>query len=381
MNAFKQFAARLFGRAAVPEEKPTPELRDVSAKPAWRSLRITRVVQETPDSRVLYLEDISGAPIEFESGQFLTLAVQLPNERLLRSYSICTAPHSGAVAVGVKRVQGGRASNYLNESAKVGDVLEARGPNGRFVLAPASQPRRVCLIAGGSGITPLLSHARHLLEREPDTSVAMIYGNRSESDVMFRGELERLWERYPERFVLRHVLSEPRGGISCTRGILDALTLRDELARLPLGQSPETTYLVCGPEPMMDAALDTLAAAGVPRARVLEERFVNTLTPGAGEPARLEGKEASLRLTVLAQGSEKSVSLAPGETLLDAAMRGGVVLDYSCATGACGTCMARLVEGSVELDEPHCLSDGERKQGMILPCVSRATSACRIQTL
>jgi len=376
MSALKQLASRLFGRGTAAPSKPASELQDVSAKSGWRSLRVSKIVQETPDARVLYLEDVSGAPITFQSGQFLTLAVQTPHGRLQRSYSICTAPHSGEVAVGVKRVHQGRVSSHLNEAVAVGDVLEARGPSGRFVLPVSPRARRVCVIAGGSGITPLLSHTRHLLEREPTSSVVMLYGNRSEADVMFRGEFARLGREHPERFVLRHVLSEPSGELPCARGILDALTVRDLLANLKPHLDEDTTFLVCGPEAMMDAALDALAQLGVPRARILEERFTNA----AASPAEPQAG-ATLALTIVGQGGEKSVGLAPGESLLDAALRGGVELEYSCATGACGTCMAQLIEGSVELVEPHCLSDRERKQGMILPCVSRTSSSCRIQTL
>lgn len=376
MSALKQFASRLFGRKA-PDAPPAPALQEVSAKPALRTLRVKKVVRETADSVVLSLEDVSGAAMPFESGQFLTLSLELNGERLFRSYSICSAPSSGEVAVGIKRVAGGRASNYFNDIAAVGLTIGARGPSGRFTLPPSRQPRRVCLIAGGSGITPLLSHARHLLEHEPTCSVVMLYGNRSEPDVMFRGALEQLVQAYPQRFVLRHVLSEPKGELVATRGMLDAETIRVELAKLQLRTAPQDAFLVCGPEPMMDAAQVALSKLGIPREQVLEERFNNTPT-AANEGALAEGP---LALTILVKGVATTVTINPGETVLDAALRGQVILDYSCATGACGTCMARLVEGDVQLDEPHCLSAAERKQGMILPCVSRASSACRIETI
>lgn len=374
MSALKQFTARLFGRRSA-AATPAPELRVVPEKPSLRSLRITKLSRETAESVVLWLEDVSGAPLEFKSGQFLTLSVELAGERLFRSYSICSAPRSGEVAVAIKRVQGGRVSNYLNDNAAVGAVIEARGPSGRFTLAPSSHPRRVRLIAGGSGVTPLLSHARHLLASEPGTSVLMLYGNRGEADVMFRGELEKLALQYPRRFVLRHVLSEPSGTLAATPGILDAQTIRSELGTLAPRSAPEDVFLVCGPEPMMDAAQVALSQMGIPREQVLEERFTNAPV-AAGDGPLADGP---LALTIRVQGVEKRLTITPGETLLDAALRGGVQLDYSCATGACGTCVARLVEGEVQLDEPHCLSAAERKQGMILPCVSRATSACQIE--
>jgi ferredoxin-NADP reductase len=378
MSFLKQFTARLFGRTpATPATPATTEASSssVDAASPFRSMRIARVVQETKDAVVLWLEPPNGEPVSFQSGQFLTFSVEVAGERLYRSYSICSAPNSGELAVAIKRVTGGRVSNFLNDQARPGLTLDVRGPSGRFVLPAGESGRRIVLIAGGSGITPLLSHTRHLLETEPDSQVALLYGNRSEGDVIFRDELTALAQRHPERFLLRHVLSAPTGELECARGLLDVATTAAELTRLGLGGKVGAAYLVCGPEPMMEAAQLALAQLGVPKERVLEERF------SAAPVADDSDASAPQPLTVRMRGKETRLTVTPGETMLEAGLRAGAQLDFSCMTGDCGTCMSRLVEGTARLSEPNCLTEAERKQGLVLPCVARPTSPCTIAAI
>lgn len=336
-------------------------------------MRVQRVVRETEDALTLVLAPIDGATPGFVSGQFLNLELRLPEGPLWRAYSLCSAPASGELAITVKRIEGGRGSSFLHQHAREGLCLEVRGPSGTFVLPESTQPRHVLLVAGGSGITPMMSHTRALLADEPQSRITLLYGNRSEHDIIFRAALDELCVAHPGRLSLRHVLVEPSAALDAGLGMLDQQTALTELRGLGVGESAPDLCLLCGPTPMMNATRAALLALGLPEARILEERFS---APAA--PEDLAGG-AEQRVQLRLHGKLHSFPVASGETILDASLRAELVLDFSCTTGACGTCTMHLREGAVHMEEPNCLSDDERAAGLILPCVSRPKSACTLE--
>ncbi len=347
---------------------------DTAQSSASHRMRIEAVIRETADAITLQLRDVSGAPHTFEPGQFLSLRVDLGGETLWRAYSLSTDPASGVLAVTIKRVEGGRVSNHLNDHAQVGQVLEVRGPSGRFTLAPSAEARHLVLLGGGSGITPLMSHARHWLACEPHTRVTLIYGNRRIEDIVFREALSELVRDYGGRLVVRHVLSEPVAGFEAGEGILDQATCERELAFVGARDDGRTEYLLCGPEPMMNAAHAALVARGVAEERIHEERFSGP-APSGGLRLTYTEQLVSFRI----KDKQADVKVRPGQTLLDAATEANLPLDFSCTMGGCGACMAHLVDGSVHMEEPNCLSAAERSQGKILTCVARPTGPCRVE--
>jgi ferredoxin-NADP reductase len=336
-------------------------------------MRIEAVTRETADAITLTLADVTGARTVFAPGQFLSVRADVAGETLWRAYSICTCPSSGKLAITIKRVADGRVSNHLNDHAHVGQVLEVRGPSGRFTLRPSTTARHIALIGGGSGITPLISHARHWLEQEPHTRVTLLYGNRRLEDIVFREALSELVRAYAGRFTLRHVLSEPAPSFAAGLGMLDRATTARELETLGLVDDERTVYLICGPEPMMDAARAVLLARGVAEERIHEERFTApTTTP-------VKQAYTEQLVTVRVKGKDASVRVPAGQTILEAATAQNVPLEFSCTMGGCGACMAHLVDGSVDMEEPNCLSKAEREDGKILTCVARPTSPCRVE--
>jgi ferredoxin-NADP reductase len=350
-----------------PARRPSP---DVGA----RSVRIARVVRETPDAVTLVLEDARGEAIRFAAGQFFTLRVPLPGgEVAKRAYSASSSPlDGGTVSVTVKRVQGGRVSAHLVENARAGDALEILGPSGSFTPAPAGGPRSIVLVGGGSGITPLASIARTLLATEPETRVVLVYGNRAREDVILRDALDRLAGEHAAsgRFVVRHVLERPPPGWTGGVGMLDGDALARELdAAGALGSSAE--YFLCGPEPMMRAARAGLERRGVPPASIREERFVSA--HAAGAPSGPQPVSVRLR------GGVERVVVRPGATVLEAALDARVDMPFSCTVGGCGACRVRLVEGDLAMDEPNCLSPDERARGYVLACVSRPAGPCTLE--
>ncbi len=361
----------------VPRRERAPDAHASTRTPAStrRALVVSRLVRQTDDAVSVYLRATDGSAPSFEPGQFLTVELDVDGERLKRAYSISTSPLDGEVAITVKRIQGGRASTYVNERVREGDVLQVRGPSGSFTAGDARGPRHLVMLAGGSGITPIHSIVRTVLAREPETRVTLVYGNRAWADVIFGDALDALASAHPERLVVDHVLSDPPRDWSHARGMLDRAVIDARLDALGIDPTDEDVEVfVCGPAPMRAAAREALRARGVPESKVREEIFVR--------PERRVSKERlphePVRAVIRVDGREHGVLVRPGQTLLEAATGAGVPLAFSCAMGGCGTCMVRLDDGKVQMEEPNCLTDDERSNGMVLACVSRPLGPCQL---
>ena len=342
-------------------------------------MRVVEVVRETLDAVSLVLEDPTGAPIPFVPGQFFTLLVRVgaEGEVLRRAYSASSDAHDASrVAVTVKRVASGVVSNHVNDHVRQGDLLQVLGPSGSFT-APANGggERHLVLLAGGSGITPMMAIARTLLVAEPATRITLVYGNRGVGDVIFRGALGELERAHGARFRVRHVLSHPPQGWQGGVGMLEEEVVHAELGALGSLESLEGAhFFVCGPEPMMKASRAALRALGVPDARVLEERF--NMPHLRARPTAADG--GTQLLTIRASGGAREVYVAPEQTMLEAGLSSGIAMDYSCAMGGCAACKVRLCEGEVEMEEPNCLTAAERSQGYVLACIARVKTAATI---
>ncbi len=358
--------------ASAPHPEPAAAL-------APRKVRVTRVVQETKDAVSIHFEELDGAELAFLAGQFMTVEVTIDGERLRRAYSLAGPSVPGASRhVTVKRVDGGKVSNALCDSVREGTELAVLGPSGAFTLEEAceggDEPEHLVLLAGGSGITPIMSLAATTLATHGSRRVTLVFGNRSERDMIFRERLAELAAQNPDRFVVDHVLEAPEDAAACTTGRLDAETTAARLDALGITDSTRVLYFVCGPTPMMDAVRAALLARDIDEARIREESF--------GRPeARREAHGASTpqALVFRQRGREVRVVATPGETLLEAGTRAGLDMPFSCAMGGCGACKVRLVEGTVAMDEPNCLRPTEAAAGHVLACVAQATSPCRVE--
>ena len=359
--------------------------RRIAPKKAWgagvrkvatRPLTITRVVRETPDAVSLYLTEADGSPLRFTAGQFLSVDVAVGGETLRRAYSLASAALPGHEAhITVKRIPDGRVSHHLNEHAVADTTLAVLGPSGNFTVSPDPvRERHAVLLAGGSGITPVMSIAHTLLLAEPKSRVTLVYGNRGEGDIIFRERLARLAEEHGARLIVDHVLSDPPAGWTGGRGLLDTATIEARLAHLGVRDDSSTEYFVCGPTPMMDAAHAALGARSVPAGRIHEERFTR---PEAREHTDHPAVDAEL--TVRADGKETKVIAKAGLTLLEAGLSAGLPMPFSCAMGGCGACRVKLVAGEVIMDEPNCLSAAEHEEGYVLTCCSTAASPVTVE--
>jgi ferredoxin-NADP reductase len=345
---------------------------------APRTVRIAKVVRETPDAVSLVLEDPTGAPLPFVPGQFFTLLVPVGGETLRRAYSVSSdVRDADRVAVTVKRVASGVVSNHLNDHAAEGDLLQVLGPSGSFTVPPAGDAdRHLVLLAGGSGITPMMAIARSVLALEPRARLTLVYGNRGVGDVIFRDAIDELARAHAPRLAVRHVLSEPPEGWTGGVGMLEERVVHSELDAC--GSLDGAHFFLCGPEPMMRASRVALRARGVPDERILEERFNMPHLRARPKAAADVGPQV---LTIRANGAgAREVYVAPDQTMLEAGLSAGIAMDYSCAMGGCGACKVRLCDGAVEMEEPNCLTMQERAQGYVLACVSRLSQSATIAT-
>jgi ferredoxin-NADP reductase/DMSO/TMAO reductase YedYZ heme-binding membrane subunit len=305
----------------------------------------------------------------FRAGQHITVRSDLGGPGVRRNYSICSPATENELRIAVKRIPGGAFSTFALEQLRPGDVLELMTPTGRFGtdLHPLHSKHHAAL-AVGSGITPILSLLATVLEVESGSRFTLIYANRTGESTMFRAELDQLAARYPGRLEIIHVRSREPHRDPRRTGRLD----RDKLASLveEVGQADE--WFLCGPLELMTLATEVLVAHGTDPEHVHVELFFG-YSNGTATPTRDYTMEA--RLTFRLGGREESIRLAPGDSLLEGALKVRSDAPYACMGGACGTCMAKLVEGSVEMDQDFALGKEDLDRGYILTCRSYPTSA------
>ena len=302
----------------------------------------------------------------FVPGQYLTLRATIDGQDVRRSYSLCSAPDEPGLTVGIKQVEGGVFSSWVCQALRVGDTLSVMTPDGRFgLVAEPGAARCFAAFVAGSGITPVLSLMKALLAGEPDSRFVLFYGNRSTDSIMFRSEIEDLKDRYLSRLSVFHVLSREEQDIFVLNGHLDG-----EKVRALAGTLPSIDHaFVCGPQPMIEGLPSVLEGLGVGQVHV--ERF----TPSADGRARslvvaADAAPAAV-VTVIHEGARVDVPVAAGEAIIDAAIRAGRNLPYSCKGGMCCTCRAKVTEGRVEMAVNYSLEPWEVSAGYVLTCQAR----------
>ncbi|SMG02673.1 1,2-phenylacetyl-CoA epoxidase subunit PaaE [Burkholderia singularis] len=350
--------------------------------PQFHPLRIRDVRPETADAVTVSFDvppELRDA-YRFTQGQFVTLKAHIGGEETRRSYSICIGTtdydRDGELRIGIKRVRGGRFSNFAFDTLKPGQTIDVMTPDGRFFThLNAGHGKHYVAFAGGSGITPVLAIVKTMLELEPRSTFTLIYGNRSADSIMFAETLEDLKNRFMQRFALYHVLSDEIQDVELFNGVLDQPKCATFLQTLVPAATIDEAF-ICGPAPMMDAAEAALAAAGVPRERVHVERF-GTPLPQAGAPA-VEITEATpaADLEIVIDGKTRKLRLPyEGASLLDVGLHAGIALPYACKGGVCCTCRAKVLEGEVRMDKNYTLEPQEIADGFVLTCQCHPVSS------
>jgi ring-1,2-phenylacetyl-CoA epoxidase subunit PaaE len=348
----------------------------------FHPLRVSERRPEADDALVIGFELPAElrAPFAFTPGQYLTLRRRPSADapELRRSYSICAAPGEG-LRVGVRRVRGGAFSTWLHETLKTGDLIDVLPPQGRFGAAlsttttPTPSARHLLCIAGGSGITPILSIVKTVLAQEPASRVTLLYGNRGSASTMFKEELEDLKNRHLSRLTLHRVFSREHVDTPLHAGRLDRGRIAAFLRLLhPAGIAQ---VFVCGPHAMNDEAETALRAAGIAPERIHVERFGvpptahATANPDHTLHAPRPGDATTARIVIVRDGLTREIGFQPGDdSLLAAATRSGLDLPYSCTSGVCATCRAKLLEGRVRMERNFALAQDDLDAGFILAC-------------
>jgi len=343
------------------------------ATPRFHTLTIADIRQETASaiSVAFAVPDALATTYRYVAGQYLTLRATIDGEEVRRSYSICTAPEQNDLRVCIKLLPDGEFSGWVRDRLRVGDVLEVMTPGGRFALPPATgRPRTIVAFAAGSGITPVMAILRSVLANEAGGRFFLFYGNRSRADIIFREALEDLKDRYLTRLSVFHVLSREQQDVAALNGHLDAAKVR-LLLRHVVPAAAVDHVLVCGPQPMIEELVEALPALGLAPGCVLVERFA----PGSGGRRRAAPVPSATPpravATVISEGVRSEIPIAADETIIDAAIRAGRNLPYSCRGGMCCTCRARLAEGRVAMDVNYSLQPWEVAAGFVLTCQSR----------
>jgi ring-1,2-phenylacetyl-CoA epoxidase subunit PaaE len=346
-----------------------------SRRPVFHRLPVKEIESITDDA-VAITFDVPpelASSYDFIQGQHLTIRTSLAGDAMRRSYSICAPSGHSRLRIGVKVLPGGHFSGFAQGGLKPGDELEVMTPAGRFFtpLNPANA-KHYCAVAAGSGITPILSIIATSLEREPHSRVTLIYGNRTSRSVMFIEDLEDLKNRYPERFQLIHVLSREPSDSELLSGRID----RERFTRITAAFAPVESvddWFLCGPYEMVFALRDTLTEQGVKRRHIHSELFhVEAAKLAIGETT---DDGAGSDVTVILDGRRSSFKLSHADVpVLEAALRVRSDAPFACRGGVCGTCRARLVRGTVEMDTNYALEPEEIDRGYVLTCQSHPTS-------
>ncbi|WP_030691453.1 ferredoxin--NADP reductase [Streptomyces globisporus] len=322
-------------------------------------LRVVEVITETADAHSLVLQ----APAEsadrftYRPGQFLTLKLPGADGRsAARCYSLASSPHTGEpLKITVKRVAGGYGSNWVCDRLAAGDELEVLPPAGAFT--PDSLDDDLLLVAGGSGITPVLSIAKSALADGRGRAV-LLYANRDESSVVFRDELRTLTQDHPDRLLVLHWLESLQG-----------LPSVDRLAAALAPYAGREAF-VCGPQPLMDAVEQALRTLGAPGERIHRERFFSLGADvfDAPEVPQDTAAEGGATAEVDLDGETRTVAWPPTAPLLDVLLAAGVDAPYSCREGACSACACRVVAGEVKMLRNEVLDDQDLAEGYVLAC-------------
>jgi len=332
------------------------------------ALRVAAVIDETPDTRSFVFDVPSelGPLFRYKAGQFLTFQVNLPDETILRCYSLSSAPETDPkLKVTVKRVEGGRGSNWFNDFLGVGATLPVLPPGGLFVLRDSSAP--LCFFAGGSGVTPVISLIKSGLVTTA-RRMLLIYANRDAASVIFREQLAALTRQHPDRLRVTHHLDQEQG-------FLEAKQLRTLIAGFE-----GADFYICGPGPFMDVVESMLVALATSRERIFIERFISLPSheeveaENAAAASEVVGGSHPSVITIHLDGRTHCAPYQLGDTVLETARKAGLEPPFACEDGYCGSCAAKLVRGEVKMHKNEVFSPQEVAAGNILTCQSRPCS-------
>ena len=303
----------------------------------------------------------------FTAGQYITLKKEIKGEEVRRAYSICSTPKSGEIRVAIKAVENGTFSTYATSDLKAGDAIEITAPEGRFELQPEANKNYIAF-AAGSGITPILSMIKTVLENEPTANFTLVYGNKSTLDTIFYDELNQLKETYSNQFKLHYIFSR-QDVKNQLRGRIDKSVTNYFVKNMYKETSFDAAFL-CGPEEMIHEVSKTLESNNILKENIHFELFTATID----EEAAATIKEGTTEITVLLDDEETTFTMQQTDDILAASLRNDLDAPYSCQGGVCSSCLCKVTEGKAVMVKNSILTDSEVEEGFVLACQAYPTT-------
>ncbi len=346
------------------------------------SLEVSKIVRETEDAVSIFFSvpDNLKETFTYLPGQYITLRFMLGGSEQRRAYSICTSPVHNELAITIKRVEKGLVSKHIVEKVQVGYTLQVMPPQGHFNANPNHEQRKTYYLFGaGSGITPLMSILKTVLEKEPASTVHLLYGNRNEGSIIFKNALDKLLETYEGQIFVEYILSAPKREKSSGLGSLfskgkinwkgavgrvDKTSIEKFLENHPK-RTADSAYYICGPSDMMQTIENVLTDKKIDKKNIHLEYFKTPETAVGAENAI-----GSAQVTVSLRHTKHNITVGKNEIILDELIKLKIDAPYSCTSGACSTCMAKLTKGTVKMRACFALDEDEVKAGYILVCQS-----------
>lgn len=328
----------------------------------FHTLRVKEMIKETKDavSVVFDIPDSLKETFNYKAGQYLTLKMPINGEEVRRSYSISSVPDEGQLKITSKRVKNGKMSNYIYDSLSVGDEVEVMPPDGNFTLK--NPQKALILFAAGSGITPIISILKSYL-KAGGPRVYLFYGNRSEEDIIFKKELEAIRAQHADKFMIMNYLSSNGERLDKERC----------MSLVGNAQAGMADYYICGPEGMINSVRSALETAGLPQEEIFVEYFSTSVSEEKTERQVTSGDVNDIIVKI--DDEEHQITLEKGESIVDGAERIGVDPPYSCRSGVCTTCKAKLISGEVEMENNFGLGQDEIDEGYVLCCIGYPKTA------
>ena len=336
----------------------------------FHSLKIASVIKETPDAISVSFEipELLKSTFQFIPGQYITILHQLNGEEVRRSYSICSTTQDRNLKIAIKAVKNGTFSVFANQELKAGTYLDVSSPEGRFTIDIASNNQKnYAAFVAGSGITPVFSIIKTVLEKESNSTFILVYGNKNPNQTIFHQELHDLELKYTGRLFIHFVYSqahvEPHFFGRIDKSVVNAI-VRNKYKTLDFSQ-----FFICGPEQMIDVVYDTLIENSISEEQIKFELFTSST-----KETTITQTDGQCEVTVLVDDEETTFVMSNKLTLLDAALKQGLDVPYSCQGGICSSCMCRILKGTAEMKKNSILTDSEIAEGLILSCQAVPTS-------
>ncbi|PWT75404.1 MAG: phenylacetate-CoA oxygenase/reductase subunit PaaK [Bacteroidetes bacterium] len=349
----------------------------------FRNLKIKDIREETPDCLSISFEIPEECKEEFQyiQGQNITVRTRIDGEDVRRSYSICSSPLENELRIAVKKIKGGKFSNYAFRGLIKNHSLDVLPPTGQFFTRlDASNKKKYLAFAAGSGITPVISIIKTTLATEPNSEFTLVYGNRDRNSIIFKEEIEALKNYYMDRFNVHHTLTREKMDAPISQGRIDTDKC-EVLFKHLISLEDINEFFICGPESMIFSIRDWLEAHGVERKKIHFELFT---VPGQITYANLQTKKGNYSAVSTEKKSKVAIKIdgitfdfelsQQGDSILNAALREGADLPFSCKGGVCASCRAKLIEGKVKMDTNYALEPDELEAGFILTCQSHPES-------